>query len=86
MKLNDKVLPNTNIKLKEFKELLYNKFKAYPSMYTDYKNNAFIVTNTFYENIDITQRKLSLFCNKLGIKYEKGFFGYTKCIKVHLAK
>ena len=43
MKVNNTALPNTNITLKEFKELLYNKFKAYPLMFTDYKNNTFII-------------------------------------------
>jgi hypothetical protein len=80
MKVNNKVLPNTNITLKQFKEMLYDKFKAYPSMYTDYKDNVFIITNTYYEKISITQRKLSLFCNKLGIKYKKD----VNCIIIQL--
>ena len=70
MKTNNIVLPNTTITLKEFKELLYNKFKAYPMMFTDYKNNTFIVTNTFYDGIKITKRKLTIFCNTLGINYK----------------
>ena len=86
MKVNNTALPNTNITLKEFKELLYNKFKAYPLMFTDYKNNTFIITNTFYENIDITQDKLSMFCNELGVKCESDIFGYTKGVKIALAK
>lgn len=88
MKINNKLIPNTNITLKQFKELLYNKFKAYPNMQTDYRNNRFIIANTFYENVSITQRKLSLFCNKLGIEYNKEYTSsyYTKCIVINLTK
>jgi hypothetical protein len=67
MKTNNKLIPNTNITLKQFKELLYNKFKVYPIMQTNYKDNTFIIIDSF----DVTQRKLSSFCDKLGIKYEK---------------
>ena len=85
MKINNKLIPNTNITLKQFKELLYEQFKAYPSMRTDYKNNTFTVSNTFYDNIDITQHKLSLFCNKLGIGYKKCFnSNHSKCIVISL--
>lgn len=83
MKINNKVLPNTNITLKEFKKLLYDKFKAYPLMFTDYKNNTFMISNTFYDNIDITQRKLSTFCDILGIKYKKSC-AYSYCIEIKL--
>lgn len=87
MKINNKLIPNTNITLKQFKELLYNKFKAYPSMRTDYRNNTFIVSNTFYDNIDITQHKLSLFCDKLGIKHDKCIGpNYSKCVIISLNK
>jgi len=80
MKTNNKIIPNTDITLKQFKKLLYNKFKAYPMMFTDYKNNIFVISNTFYDDINITQRKLSMFCNKLGIKHKKS---YTQ-IKINL--
>jgi hypothetical protein len=82
MKMNDIVLLNTNITLKEFKELLYNKFKAYPTMITDYKNNTFLIRNTFYDGIDITQRKLQMACNELGISYKNSINSvYIKLIK-----
>jgi hypothetical protein len=76
MKINNKFIPNTNITLKQFKELLYNKFKVYPIMQTNYKDNTFIITDSF----DVTQRKLSSFCNKLGIKHKK----YIKRIIIDL--
>ena len=76
MKINNKLIPNTNITLKQFKELLYNKFKVYPTMQTNYKDNTFIITDSF----DVTQRKLSSFCNKLGIKHKK----YIKRIIIDL--
>ena len=83
MKINNKILPNTNITLKEFKKLLYNEFKAYPVMLTDYKNNKFIISNTFYDNINITQRKLSIFCNTLGIKHKKSC-ARSSCVEISL--
>ena len=63
--MNKVLIPNTNITLKEFKELLYNKFKAYPMMRVNYKNNIFTISETHYEKVSITQNKLSSFCNKL---------------------
>ena len=80
MKLNNLMLSNTNITLKDFKKLLYNEFKAYPMMFTDYKNNTFTIKNTFYENIDITQHKLVMFCDELKINYVKCIDG----IKINL--
>jgi hypothetical protein len=70
MKVNHITLPNTNITLKKFKELLYNKFKAYPIMITNYKNNTFLIKNTFYDDIDITQHKLQIVCDELNINYK----------------
>ena len=82
MKVNNIVLPNTNITLKEFKELLYNKFKAYPFMVTNYKNNTFLIRNTFYDGIDITQHKLQIACDELDISYKNSFNGvYIELIK-----
>jgi hypothetical protein len=69
MKLNNQKLPNTNITLKEFKELLFQQFKAYPSMQTNYKNKTFIISNTYYENISIEVEQLCSFCSKLNIKF-----------------
>ena len=83
--LNKTTIPNTSITLKEFKELLKEKFNAYPIMHTDYKNKRFIVTNSFYDNIDITQIKLINFCKKLGISYKKGFYNWGKCVFIDLA-
>ena len=80
MKLNNLMLPNINITLKDFKKLLYNEFKAYPMMFTNYKNNTFTIKNTFYENIDITQHKLVMFCDELKINYVKCIDG----IKINL--
>ena len=82
MKMNNIILPNTNITLKEFKELLYNKFKAYPTMITNYKNNTFLIRNTFYDGIDITQHKLQIACDELGISYKNSFNGvYIELVK-----
>ena len=87
MTVNNTTIPNTNITLKEFKELLYKQFKVYPTMQTNYKNNTFMISQTFYDNIDITQRKLGLFCNKLGINYKSDINNrYTKCVVIDLAK
>ena len=79
-----KVIPNTDITVKEFKKLIYNKFKAYPSMYINYQKNQFEITNTFYDNISITQNKLSSFCKKLGIEYEFGYRSISKAIIIKL--
>jgi hypothetical protein len=49
-------------------------------MFTDYKNNTFTIKNTFYENIDITQHKLIMFCDELKINYVKCIDG----IKINL--
>ena len=75
MKVINKTLPNTNITLKDFKEMLYEHFKAYPSMTTNYKKNVFIVNVTFYDKIQITHNKLKEFCNVLNIKYESSVKG-----------
>lgn len=82
--MNKVLIPNTNITLKEFKELLYNKFKAYPMMRVNYKNNTFTVSETHYEKVSITQNKLSSFCDKLNINYELDYINYSKCIKINL--
>jgi len=82
-KHNHKLIPNTNVTVKEFKELIFENFKAYPLMYTDYKKNRFIISNTFYDNISITQRKLSLFCKKLNIKHELSY-EYSRCVIIDL--
>ena len=82
--MNNKSIQNTNITLKEFKELLFDKFKAYPMMKTDYKNQVFIITNTYYDDISITQDMLSSFCNELGINCELSYSSYVKCVKISL--
>ena len=82
--MNKTLIPNTNIILKDFKELLYNKFKAYPMMRVNYKKNIFSISETYYENISITQNNLSSFCNKLNINYELDYTNYSKCIKINL--
>jgi len=84
MKHNTKIIPNTSISVKEFKELIYNKFKAYPSMYTNYKKNQLEITNTFYDNVSITQSKLSSFCKKLGINHEFGYHSFHSAIIIKL--
>ena len=63
--MNKTLIQNTNITLKEFKELLFNKFKAYPMMKMNYKNKVFTITNTYYDDISITQDMLNSFCNEL---------------------
>ena len=40
-KHNSKLIPNTNTTVKEFKELAFKKFKAYPMMRINYKKNQF---------------------------------------------
>ena len=85
MKANNKTLPNTNITLKEFKELLFEHFKAYPSMRTDYKKNVFVVGETYYDKIEIKQNKLCTFCDSLGIKYKKSIrYYFSKCVVIDL--
>lgn len=69
MKVNNKLIPNTNITLKEFKELLFKEFKGYPMMCVHYKNNQFIISQTFYDGIDITQDKISNFCKVLNVNH-----------------
>lgn len=75
-KHNNKLIPNTNVTIKEFKELVFKKFKAYPMMRMNYQKNQFEIVNTFYENVSITQDKLVSFCKKLGVKYELGYTGW----------
>ena len=38
-KHNSKLVPGTNITIKEFKELAFEKFKAYPMMRVNYQKN-----------------------------------------------
>ena len=64
-----KVIPNTGITVKEFKELIYDKFNAYPMMRMNYRENQFEIINTFYDGVSITKSKLTSFCEKLGISF-----------------
>jgi len=85
-KHNNKLISGTNISIKEFKELAFEKFKAYPLMRMNYQKNQFEIINTFYKNVNITQNKLISFCKKLGTKYELGYIGwsYSKAIIIKL--
>jgi hypothetical protein len=83
--MNKTLIQNTNITLKEFKKLLFDKFKAYPMMKTNYKNQVFTIINTYYDDVSITQDMLSSFCNELGISCELGYTNqHMKCIKISL--
>jgi hypothetical protein len=85
-KHNSKLIPNTGVTVKEFKELAFKKFKAYPLMRMNYQKNQFEIVNTFYKNVSITQDKLVSFCKKLGAKYELGYTGwcYSKVVIIKL--
>ena len=72
-----KVIPNTSITVKEFKELIYDKFEAYPMMRMNYRKNQFEIVNTFYTSFYITQNKLVTFCKKLGISHELEYVGWS---------
>ena len=76
-KHNTKVIPNTSITVKEFKELIYDKFEAYPMMRINYRKNQFEIVNTFYTSFYITQNKLVTFCKKLGISHELEYVGWS---------
>ena len=76
-KHNTKVIPNTDITVKEFKELIYDRFRAYPMMRMNYRKNQFEIVNTFYTSFYITQNKLSKFCKKLGISHELEYVGWS---------
>jgi hypothetical protein len=83
--MNKTLIQNTNITLKEFKKLLFDKFKAYPMMKMNYKNKVFTIINTYYDDISINQDMLSSFCNELGISCELSYTNqYMKCIKISL--
>ena len=81
-----KLVPGTNVTVKEFKKLIFEKFKAYPMMHINYRKNQFEIINTFYKNVSITSNKLVPFCEKLGVKYELGYTGwsYSKAIIIKL--
>jgi hypothetical protein len=72
-----KVIPNTSITVKEFKEMIYDKFEAYPMMRMNYCKNQFEIVNTFYTSFYITQNKLAAFCKKLGINFELEYVGWS---------
>ena len=72
-----KVIPNTSITVKEFKELIYDRFRAYPMMRMNYRKNQFEIVNTFYTSFYITQNKLVTFCKKLGISHELEYVGWS---------
>ena len=84
-KHNTKIIPNTNITVKEFKEMIYDKFKAYPIMFMNYQKNQFEIVDTFYTNLYITQNKLSVFCKKLCISHEFGYHSISKAIIIKLS-
>ena len=73
----NKLIPNTDITVKEFKELFYDKFKAYPMMRMNYRKNQFEIVNVFYTNLYITQNKLIAFCKKLGVNFELEYVGWA---------
>jgi len=70
--MNKMWIPNTNITVKEFKKLLFEKFKDYPMMYTNYKERTFSISPTN----SITQRDLRSFCKKLNINNEMRWVDY----------
>jgi hypothetical protein len=76
-KHNNKVIPNTSITVKEFKELMYDKFEAYPMMRMNYRKNQFEIVSAFYTSFHITQNKLVAFCKKLGINHELEYVGWN---------
>jgi hypothetical protein len=82
-----KVIPNTDITVKEFKKLIYDKFQAYPMMRMNYRENQFEIINTFYDGVSITKSKLISFCKKLGINYELEYVGwaYSEAIIIKLS-
>ena len=72
--INSKVIPNTDITVKEFKEMLFEKFKARPMTTANYRRPYLIIHQTFYDGIDITTNKLFKFCNNVGVKcYKSGY-------------
>jgi hypothetical protein len=83
----NKLIPNTSITVKEFKELIYDKFEAYPMMRMNYRKNQFEIVNTFYTSFHITQNKLVAFCKKLGISHELEYVGwsYSEAIIIKLS-
>jgi hypothetical protein len=82
-----KVIPNTDITVKEFKKLIYDKFQAYPMMRMNYRENQFEIINTFYDGVSITKSKLISFCKKLGISHELEYVGwsYSEAIIIKLS-
>ena len=76
-KHNTKIIPNTSITVKEFKKLIYDKFKASPLMRINYRKNQFEIVNTFYDDVSITKKKLKKFCEELNINYELGYTGWA---------
>jgi hypothetical protein len=76
-KHNIKIIPNTSITVKEFKKLIYDKFKASPLMRINYRKNQFEIVNTFYDDVSITKKKLKKFCEELNINYELGYTGWA---------
>lgn len=76
-KHNIKVILNTSITVKEFKELIYDKFKAYPMMRMNYRKNQFEIVSTFYTSLYMTQNKLIKFCKKLDVNYELEYVGWS---------
>ena len=84
-KHNNKLIPNTKVTVKEFKELAFEKFKAYPMMRVNYQKNQFEICPTFYDgDIDITKDKLISFCKELSANYESGWWGYSSSIVIKL--
>jgi hypothetical protein len=84
-KHNTKVIPNTDITVKEFKELIYDEFEIMMRM--NYRKNQFEIVNTFYTSFHITQNKLVAFCKKLGISHELEYVGwsYSEAIIIKLS-
>jgi hypothetical protein len=76
-KHNNQIIPNTKITVKEFKKLIYDKFKASPLMRINYRKNQFEIVNTFYDDVSITKKKLKKFCEELNINYELGYTGWA---------
>ena len=76
-KHNNQIIPNTKITVKEFKKLIYDKFKASPLMRLNYRKNQFEIVNTFYDDVSITKKKLQKFCKELNINYELGYTGWA---------
>ena len=83
--MNNTLIPNTNITVKELKKLLCEHFNASPTIIKNYKNNKItLIPRRVYRGATTTFDNLASFCKKYKITYKIGYYQWFKGVAIEL--